>query len=158
MYCEKCGKELHDGASFCSFCGRKVESYHIHDEEPYDKRQEDISTQRNTNGFMRGRIRNGLKTLATIFILALAATIGKLVVHEPSVSKVLSYTLPGVLTGCVVAGIMCMFYSRQKKVVSSLGKWGIWIVSIVGGIIAGVFGAVVCGCVCGLILCFVARK
>lgn len=29
MYCNKCGKELESGASFCSFCGAKVETVEV---------------------------------------------------------------------------------------------------------------------------------
>ena len=146
MFCEKCGKELHKDASFCSYCGAKVERY---DEVKHNT----ISIERNdaadcadsSSQSIFKKILSGLGTVVSLFIFLLAATIGKQIVHDPSAVRVLSYVLPGVLVGGVFSLIAHFIYGKYSDNTKTSVKLMIWIIPLVAGVIVGVYGAAICG-------------
>lgn len=164
MFCEKCGKELHEGASFCSFCGLKVEL--PVSSIPEDKIEEptkiEISPvqeeQPASSSSVVKKILSGIGTVVSFLLFATAAVIGKEIAHNGSAARVISYTLPGILTGCVVAGILCAIYSNRQEKTSMAPKVIMWCVSIGAGLLAGIYGAIFLGILGAIIIVFYTRK
>lgn len=159
MFCEKCGKELHVDASFCSYCGAKVER---HDEGKSDNissdRDDATACTDSSSSSIGKKVLRGLGTVVGVFFFLLAATIGKLIVHDPSVVRVLSYILPGVLVGCVFSLIAHLVYGKYSNSSKTIIKIMIWIVPLTAGVIMGVYGAGICGILLTVVLFFTLKK
>ena len=158
MFCEKCGKELHVNARFCSYCGVKVERYDEGKSDNISPDRNDATACTDSSASIGKKCLRGLGTVVGVFFFLLAATIGKLIVHDPSVVRVLSYILPGVLVGCFFSLIAHLVYGKYSNSSKTIIKIMIWVVPLIVGAIVGVYGAGICGILLTIVLFLTLKK
>lgn len=167
MFCYKCGKELLDNASFCSYCGTKVE-IPLEKEEPVKNEDksiatedksivtedksativtESISTKESADSHQdklnepdnkeNSHSKNRWGIVTGIIIMVIAKVFGKAIAHDRSAMRFLSYAIPGLVCGLLLGIIP---YVVLIKCTSFEHKTSYLVMILLGGGIVGLIG------------------
>lgn len=165
MFCSKCGKQLREDAMYCSYCGEKVRDikdenqnrclniteHPTRDENFLNEEIKPASSEFVVKKILQ-KIYNGAVIVVSFFIFALAATIGKMIVHDGMASRVASYLLPGLVSGCAASVLLYIIFINKRENISMAKKIMIWVFPIGVGVLFGIYGSLACGCICSIVL------
>ena len=180
VFCRKCGRKLHTGASFCTFCGERVieEKENVVGNEAEKenvsnlidegrKEKDNISKSYNSTSnndeadnkekSIKDKIIDGIYSIIMFFLVCAAAGFGKEIVHDPSVMKVLEYVVPGILIG-IACAVVVIFINNQFTSKRIKYKLVCIIACALAGAIGGIYIAVMVSVISGVVMYFATNK
>ena len=173
MYCHKCGNKLVKGATFCSYCGTRVEFDFDNNDNPIESKQssdmvpnniesppkhkittnEDIVNENKGKTFFE-KIKPKVQTIGWLFLVLVGGAVAKVIgrnVSKSYISKygpgvVLSYAVPGLICG-VLFGVIPYVLLKKRKDVKLKDCYLIFLINgllgVYGGIPFSIGGALV---------------
>ena len=179
VFCRKCGRKLHTGACFCTFCGERVieekenvvgnetekeNVSNLIDEGRKDKdnipKSYNVTSNNeadNEEKSIKDKIIDGIYSVIMFFLVCAAAGFGKGIVHDPSVMKVLEYVVPGILIG-IACAIVVIFINNQFTSKRIKYKLVCIIACALAGAIGGIYIAVMVSVIFGVVMYFATNK
>ena len=115
MYCSKCGKENNNDSNFCIYCGEKLKTNEVHQENKVNEERkiEELEIRQNTNGnvlYMLGALILVIGGFIVLFMKY--RTFIDMEIFGTSILVFYGFKLVG-LIGIIFFGYICIYYIKR---------------------------------------------